>query len=547
MPLIDWTMKHRRFNGVPPSIPQPLEAIYRDMHPNVVVLKAAQVTVSEYGINKTLWAADQGYADRGVALYVFPKQEQMDDFSQDRVQRAINGSQYLKERAGNSVSGDSTNRTRLRKIGRGTTYWRGSESESQTRAIDADSVVLDEVDLFVPGEPGKPGAIERTRERLGYSKAPLFTAFSQPKYPGGPIDTLWQDSDQRHYYLKCEHCNHQQALTWEANISWSMDYSDIKVVCSKCKRDLDRLATGEWIAHNPGAYSHGYHISKLYSSRANLREMLEKFLNPGDPEKIQSFWNADLGLPYRPQGTPGIEQFFKDYYQWNTPLTHNFFGCDVGAMLHVTILGRDHPSYPLKLMCREACSSFEEVETLWQLYNPEHGVIDGQGDPRATLEWASKHPGRVERWFHRPSAFEPVHRGDEIHYHRTPLLDRMYTTLKGTTDPQTGKTHHPVVLHSGAGAEFYKHLEANIREIVADGNGRLVPRYMRVGPNDYSFALAFAILASGVGPGTMVPSIIERGARPTLPSGAEEPNEGAGKWGGWGTVAGGSWRRWGRQ
>lgn len=518
--FLDWVMRYRRFDGIPPVLSPPLKAIYEDMSPNIVVLKAAQVGISEWGINMALYVADQKWGNRGVGLYVFPKQEQIDDFSQDRVTRAIQGSYYLKERVSQQDNAN-VNRTRLRRVAGSPIYFRGSDSVMQTRSIDADLVVCDEVDLF------REGAIERVKQRLGSAESPLFRAFSQPLYPSGPIDMLWQESDQRHFYITCEHCPEEQFLDWDRNVEFTTDTLSCRVVCSRCKKPLDRLSEGRWIPHNPTSDIHGYHVSKLYAPRANLTEMLRQFLKVDDPEAMQSFYNADLGLPYKPAGTPGLTEFSRMVYPWGDPYLYEsreehgryipgwetYMGIDVGRKLHVTVVGRERRSDPLRLIFRESLDDFfptgkgPSLEMRWSQFKPRLTVIDARGDPRATLEWSDKHPGKVYRWEHRPGAQEPGFHEDMVFYHRTSLLDNLYSVLKT----------HGCILHANAGAEFYGHLEANIRTILKDKDGRLVPRYVPTKEDHYAFALAFSLVAAGARPGTGAMSIIDKeGLEPAI-------------------------------
>lgn len=499
LPLYDWTMRYRRFDGMPPEISPWLEDIYRDEHPNIVIMKAAQIGISEFGINKVLWASDQKWADRGVSLYVFPKQEQMDDFSQDRVTRAVQGSMYLKERMGQTDIQQRTDRTRLRKIGGSPIYFRGSDSVMQTRSIDADVVVLDEVDLF------REGAVDRVKERMGSSLAPLFAAFSQPLYPGGPVDKLYEGSDMRHYYLKCEHCNDWQPLTWDANVVFDIPVTSVRVQCRKCHEPIDRLARGEWVADNPGHYVHGYQVSKLYSARANLIDMAIKFLNVGDPETVQSFYNADLGITFRPEGSPGLESFTKGFFSWNVPLIDNYMGVDVGRKLHVTVISRENVTQPFKTMLIRSVDTFQELTQLFEYFKIRLCVIDAQGDPRATREWASS-PGRAGKtfcWLHKPGAANPKFVNDELHFHRTNLLDNLYSVLKAKP-PR-------VILHEHAEPDFWSHLEGNIRELVKDNAGRFIVRYTPVKEDHYAFALAYAVVAAGVMSSDLSASMLHKG------------------------------------
>ena len=489
MDLLPWVMKHRRFDGLPPAMPNFLVDIYNDRHPEIVVMKAAQVGISEWGINEALWVADQRWGNRGVGLYVFPKQEQMDDFSQARVAKAIDDSLYLKGRV--NALDKVANRVRLRKINGTPIYFRGSDSVPQMRSIDADIVVCDEVDLF------REGSVDKTKERLGSAESPLFRAFSQPQFPNGPIDVLFSASNQCYYYIACEHCNEKQRLLWDENVEFSVDLTDVRVICKKCKQSIDRLAVGEWISHQPDNYAHGYQISKLYSPRANLPAIARKYANQADSETIQSFWNADMGIPHRPEGTPGLESFKRETYEWMTKYQQQAMGIDVGRKLHVVIIGRNEPSEPWRLTFIETMDDFmpnekkgneASLDQRFQQFMPNNTIIDAGGDPRATAEWAALHRERVRLWQHRPSAIEPEYTDDGfVNMHRTSLLDLLYSTLSA----------HRVILHDLAGKEFWDHLEANVKELVMVQD-RQVLRYSPKSADHYAFALAFAILAAGL-------------------------------------------------
>jgi len=515
MPLYEWTMRYRRFDGVPPQIIPMLKNVYDDMHHELIIMKAAQVFISEYAINIALWGADQGWAERGVVLYVFPKQEQMDDFSQDRVGRAIAGSTYLQERILQTDRADNANRARLRKVGGRPVYFRGSDSIAQARSVDADIVICDEVDLFkLPheGETGNEGAIERVRQRLGSSKNPLFRAFSQPLYPDGPVDMLFKTSDQRHYYLKCEACGEKQPLVWERNVEVKDKGLEARVICYRCRKPMNRLMEGEWVAHEPANDPHGYHISKLYSPRMKMADLVRKFKAQTDPGAIQSFYNADLGLPYRPQGTPGLGDFSREQYNWLEPsffeTWEKYMGVDTGRTQWITVVGRPNSDEPFRLIFREGVDRFEHtgkdtkgsVEWWWSQFKPRLTIIDGQGEPLMAQEWSEKHVGRVLRWFHKPAAIEAKYpeNSDEVHYHRTAFLDNLYAVLRT----------HQVILHVNAGTEFYNHLGANVREIIKDKDGRLQPRYLPLRADHYAFSLGYAILASGARPATSPITII---------------------------------------
>ena len=91
-------MAHRRVGERSLTHLPALADIARDAHPLVVVMKSAQVGLTELAVNLALHAADTGYAGRGNVLFLMPNQNQMDDFARSRFDRAIQDSAYLRER-----------------------------------------------------------------------------------------------------------------------------------------------------------------------------------------------------------------------------------------------------------------------------------------------------------------------------------------------------------------------------------------------------------------------------------------------------------------
>lgn len=510
-----WTEQYRRFNDLPPEIPAPLRHIYQDMHPEIVILKAAQIFISEFLINTLLWVADTGWAQRGNALYVMPTQTHMDDFSKGRIATAIEQSPHLRERVTQTNSSSSI---RMRQIAGRSAYLRGSETVSSLRTVDADLVINDEVDLFTPG------SIEKSKERLGSSRQPLFIAASQPTYPEVGIDLLFSGTDKRKWFIPCNHCGKEQTLTWDDNVNFDEKTLHIDVVCRFCRRSIDRFVDGYWEPTNDKitTTAHGYHLSKLYSPRANLQAMLERFLAVDDIEKTQSFYTADLGIPYRPRGSKAAAEDFEyqafDFHK--QVVTDCYFGVDVGATLNLSILGRKSrgdnlAENPFYLIDNQVLAGFDDLESFWRLHRPKMTVVDAKGDPRATMDWVEKHPGRAYRHEHVASYTDPKFTDDDakVRQDRTAMLDEMFSWMR----------QHWIILHPHTEKLFIAQMTAPVREIVRSQDGRLVPRYIGERADHYAFSTAYAVLAAkefSVGSGGPSISTAEKSGSAALPTNA---------------------------
>ena len=159
-------MAHRRVGERSLTHLPALAEIARDAHPLVVVMKSAQVGLTELEVNLALHAADTGYAGRGNVLFLMPNQNQMDDFARSRFDRAIQDSAYLRERLQpEPPRRKGADSMRLKRVGDGYIYLRGADSQRQIASVDADLVILDEFDQM--GE----GVLELAEKRIASSRA----------------------------------------------------------------------------------------------------------------------------------------------------------------------------------------------------------------------------------------------------------------------------------------------------------------------------------------------------------------------------------------
>ena len=108
--------------------------------------------------------------------------------------------------------------------------------------------------------------------------------------------------------------------------------------------------------------------------------MLERFSAVEDVQKLQSFYNADLGIPYRPRGSkPDIADFVRENYDWKTSVKECYMGVDVGARLHIVIIGREDNDESFRLREQTYVDSFDELDILYREYAPKLTVIVARG------------------------------------------------------------------------------------------------------------------------------------------------------------------------
>ena len=153
-----------------------------------VAMKAAQLGITEAGINRAFFTLDQLKRD---VLYVFPTTLNASDFSKARFATALKLSPYLKQLF------VDTNTVGLKSTGSNVLYIRGSRGDSNLKSIPVSELVLDEMDEM------DTKAIWLALERLSGQIEKHVVAISTPTVPKYGVHKLFLTSTQEHFQFKC--------------------------------------------------------------------------------------------------------------------------------------------------------------------------------------------------------------------------------------------------------------------------------------------------------------------------------------------------------
>jgi hypothetical protein len=391
-----------------------LADIYRCTARSMVVHKASQMGASEFLVSYALHAADERLA---TVLYIFPTETHVSDFSAARIGPAIESSVYLDGivvdgGAGQDTSGRKSrgaDRVTLKRVRDRFLYLRGAQISKngmapQLKSIDADVIILDELDEM---DPRAAGIAEK---RLGHSLLGEQRKVSTPTFPGYGIHAEWLVSDMREWHVLCQHCGERQAMTINQVVlewdelgrprRWNGDQGHAWVGCIKCGAELDRTGPGEWVATFPEREKAGFHLTKLFSSRVNLIEIV-RALDTVDETKRREAYNQDLGEPYTPRGgqltDETLDKCRRSYAHGPQRAEKTVLGADVGKVLHVVIRGPQHGENgerPQRFAGE--VESFEELGRMVKMFNVERVVIDALPETRKAREFQANHrPGLV--------------------------------------------------------------------------------------------------------------------------------------------------------
>jgi hypothetical protein len=174
--LWEWTAANRPFlvPGRPFRMDNHLylKEIYECTDLEIILMKASQMGASEWLVSYAAYICDE---KDGTVLYLFPTEGHVSDFSTARLGPAIEASEYLSKIVidGSGQGGQrGSDRISLKRIRDRFLYFRGSKVQAdgkapQLKSIDADVLIMDEVDELDPRAP----AI--AKKRLGHAKDDL--------------------------------------------------------------------------------------------------------------------------------------------------------------------------------------------------------------------------------------------------------------------------------------------------------------------------------------------------------------------------------------
>ena len=251
---------------------------------DLVGMKSAQVGWTVWAILKS--AHLNLKRDMNV-IYVLPTRNVADDLVIPKVDPMIEENKLLRD----SLVVSSK---KIKQFGDRFTYFRGAWTEREAISISGDVFISDEHDR------SDQKIINVYDSRLQASEYAWRWRFSNPSIPGYGVHELYQQSDQRHWFVKCHHCGHWIYQMWERDDEQKTHYIDQEkeiYACGNCHKELsdaDRI-NGEWVAKYKGREMRGYWINQMLVPWVTAKRIIKQY-KESTPE---FFHNFVLGLPYQ--------------------------------------------------------------------------------------------------------------------------------------------------------------------------------------------------------------------------------------------------------
>lgn len=350
---------------------------YLDWTPEQGTRKCSQIGWSIMTNLKLFYAANFGIPGYGISaanvIYTMPTDSDIKSFVPSKTNMLIKNnrtiSRYMQDENGNRMDVDSIERKR---IGNSFVYFKGTKSQTAALALTSDLNIHDEADRSVKE------IVDQYESRLGTSMYRGRWIFSNPSAPNMPADLMYQMSDQKHWFICCEHCGHWQYLDWkklsEHEFKKShhcfIDDTHGHYVCSKCANIItdDNRKRGRWIKKYQNRDTSGYWVSHMMCSWISAKQMLKT-----EEEKDRGYFNNfALGIPYVGSdvvvdGQTIVNNIVLDEVRWQQGQVA--MGIDNGNVKHY-VIGNEQGIFEIG-----KTESWADIEMLIRKYQP-YTVID---------------------------------------------------------------------------------------------------------------------------------------------------------------------------
>jgi len=280
-----------------------MDAISSNSVEQVTVMKSARVGYSKI-LNHVV--AYHIHQDPAPIMLVQPTIEDAQGYSKEEIAPMLRDTPCLSGLVSEAKAKDGANTILQKQFPGGTLSLVGANSPRGFRRVSRRIVLFDEID----GYPSSAGA-EGDQIKLGIRRTEYYwnrkiVAGSTPTVKDfSRVERMFQQTDQRRYFVPCPHCNHMQYLRWP-NITWTdNDPSTATYKCESCStliphsRKRWMVERGEWRPTAPGNGRHiGFHIwaAYSYSPNATWPQLVEEFLDAKhDAEALKTFVNTVLG------------------------------------------------------------------------------------------------------------------------------------------------------------------------------------------------------------------------------------------------------------
>ena len=242
-------------------------------------------------------------------MLVFPTLDDCQSYSKDEISPMLRDTPCLQGAVSDPKAKDGNNTLLKKNFAGGTLSLVGANSPRGFRMVSRRIVMFDETDGYPPSAGTEGDQIKLGIKRTEFFSNRKIIAGSTPTVKDfSRIEKLFNQTDQRRYYVPCPICNHMQYLKWPNFECFNDDPATTIYKCEKCNGHIPpnkkrwMIERGEWRATAPYNGKHvGFHIwaAYSYSPNATWPNLMEEYIEcKKDQEQLKTFINITCGEVY---------------------------------------------------------------------------------------------------------------------------------------------------------------------------------------------------------------------------------------------------------
>jgi hypothetical protein len=468
-----------------------------------VFLKGAQVGVTSIQMIRTLFGLISGRYPQGV-LYLFPSLTDVQDFSRGRFNPLISDNEAVSRHV------QDTDTMGIKRIGGSMLYMRGARSTSRVGGFKRSSAALKSVPVdrlvFDERDEMADDMVDLARERVSHSDVKEEVHLSTPTIPSYGVDKLFQESDQRHWFIRCERCGGDTCLELEFPACLD-ELPDGRVIrlCQRCRNCEISPQDGHWRPLYPdrGKDMVGWRISQLNSVYVDPGDILRLYRDPpnGNLTEVMNSKLAQAHIAAENRLTAAeVLGLCGDGAMSEEDGGPCFLGADIGSLIHC-VIGKKHSEKGAEIRYIGAFPDWSHLDSLMRRFGVSRAVIDALPETRHSREFARRHGGKVFCCFyseHQKGAYGWNEREFTVTANRTESMDASHNEITNgrVLLPKESDTLH----------EFARHCSNVARVLHTDpdtGASRYI--YIKTGPDHYRHAFNYMVIAAQSGDELLFP------------------------------------------
>jgi hypothetical protein len=304
-------------------------------------------------------------------------------------------------------------------------------TSSQLKSVPVDRLVFDEVDEM------EPAMIDLALERLSHSSVKEEIYLSTPTIPDYGVDKLFQQSDQRHWFIRCSKCGCETCLELEFPACLE-ELPDGRVIrlCQRCRDNEIHPRDGRWVSLYPDRTKDmvGWKISQLNSLYVDPGKILKLFRDPPGGN-ISEVYNSKLAQAHiSAENRLTVSEIIS--LCGEEPVAESdpgpcFLGADIGSLIHC-VIGKRRRDKAGQIVYVGAFPDWSHLNSLMKQFNVVRAVIDALPETRLARDFARQHRGKVYLCYyqeHQKGAYFWNDKEMTVVANRTEALDASHTEL----------------------------------------------------------------------------------------------------------------------